>query len=70
MAKRAIPEPLELLEGEKVVISRNLGSEPVVDDGKPSAALVGASGGFTDDDRKTLKSILSTLLSFQSPPQK
>jgi hypothetical protein len=71
MAKRAIPEPLELLEGEKVVISRNLGSEPVVDDGKPSAVLVGAGGGgFTDEDRRTLKTILSTLLSFQSPPQK
>ena len=59
MAKRAIPEPLELLEGEKVVISRNLGSEPVIEDSKPTP---GASTGcnFTEDDRRLLLAIRSS----------
>ena len=69
MAKRIIPEPLELLEGERIVLGRSIGSDPVVDDGKiaPGGAT---GGGFTEADRNMLKDIVTLLRSFQNPAQK
>jgi len=81
MAKRVIPEPLELLEGEKVMLGAN---GLVVDDGKSAPVSVGSGGGFTESDRavlqairktqtehgETLKAMVSAFLSFQQPAQK